>query len=94
MTNFGDNQMKSVDSWISVEINRELNCKYPNSIKALQLTQQLIAQAKERLGKRRNSKEVEKVRKSKSKSISQMPRKPEVKELKLYETVIIPVFGR
>jgi len=60
----------------------------------------LNERAKDRLAKQGNSKEVEKVRKNtvSYKSISQMPREPEVKELKLYvdkkyETVIMPVFG-
>jgi len=65
-----------------------------------ELAQQLNERAKDRLAKQGNSKEVEKVRKNtvSYKSISQMPREPEVKELKLYvdkkyETVIMPVFG-
>ncbi|XP_026473184.1 FACT complex subunit spt16 [Ctenocephalides felis] len=58
------------------------------------------AKAKERLAKQTGGKEEEKVRKStiSYKSVNQMPREPEVKELKLfvdkkYETVILPVFG-
>nr|AAB80936.1 probable transcriptional regulator dre4 [Drosophila melanogaster] len=65
-----------------------------------ELAQQLNERAKDRLARQGNSKEVEKVRKNtvSYKSISQMPREPEVKELKLYvdkstETVIMPVFG-
>lgn len=60
----------------------------------------LNEKAKERLARQSGGKEAEKVRKStvSYKSVNQMPREPEVKELKLYvdrkyETVILPVFG-
>ncbi|XP_045514444.1 FACT complex subunit spt16 isoform X1 [Pieris brassicae] len=60
----------------------------------------LNEKAKERLAKQSSGKEGEKIRKStvSYKSISQMPRENEVKELKLYvdrkyETVILPIFG-
>lgn len=60
----------------------------------------LNEKAKERLARQSGGKEAEKVRKSTSsyKSVNQMPREPEVKELKLYvdrkyETVIMPIFG-
>ncbi|KFB51536.1 AGAP006817-PA-like protein [Anopheles sinensis] len=60
----------------------------------------LNEKAKERLAKQAGGKEAEKVRKStvSYKSVNQMPREPEVKELKLYvdrkyETVIMPIFG-
>lgn len=65
-----------------------------------ELAQQLNEKAQERLARQGGSKETEKVRKStvSYKSVNQMPREPEVKELKLfvdrkYETVIMPVFG-
>lgn len=60
----------------------------------------LNEKAKERLAQQSGGKEAEKVRKStiSYKSVNQMPREPEVKDLKLYvdrkyETVIMPVFG-
>lgn len=60
----------------------------------------LNEKAKERLAKQSTGKDTEKLRKStvSYKSISQMPRENEVKELKLYvdrkyETVILPIFG-
>lgn len=60
----------------------------------------LNEKAKERLAKQSSGKDTEKVRKStvSYKSVSQMPRENEVKELKLYvdrkyETVILPIFG-
>lgn len=60
----------------------------------------LNEKAKERLARQSGGKEAEKVRKStvSYKSVNQMPREPEVKELKLYvdrkyETVIMPIFG-
>lgn len=60
----------------------------------------LNEKAKERLSKQSGGKEAEKVRKStvSYKSVNQMPREPEVKDLKLYvdkkyETVIMPIFG-
>ncbi|GAB0094238.1 FACT complex subunit spt16 [Sergentomyia squamirostris] len=64
------------------------------------LAQALNEKAKERLAKQGGAKETEKVRKStvSYKSVNQMPREAEVKELKLYvdrkyETVIMPIFG-
>lgn len=60
----------------------------------------LNEKAKERLAKQGGAKDVEKVRKNtiSYKNFNQMPRVPEVKELKLYvdqkyETVILPVYG-
>ncbi|CAG5011929.1 unnamed protein product [Parnassius apollo] len=60
----------------------------------------LNEKAKERLAKQSSGKDSEKIRKStvSYKSVSQMPRENEVKELKLYvdrkyETVILPIFG-
>ncbi|KAJ8921061.1 hypothetical protein NQ315_015857 [Exocentrus adspersus] len=60
----------------------------------------LNEKAKERLAKQSGAKDVEKVRKNtvSYKSVNQMPRVPEVKELKLYvdqkyETVILPIYG-
>lgn len=60
----------------------------------------LNEKAKERLAKQSGAKDVEKVRKNtiSYKNVNQMPRVPEVKELKLYvdqkyETVILPIYG-
>lgn len=65
-----------------------------------ELAAQLNEKAKERLAKQSGSKDKEKVRKNtvSYKNVNQMPREPEVKELKLYvdqkyETVILPVYG-
>ncbi|XP_015604416.1 FACT complex subunit spt16 isoform X2 [Cephus cinctus] len=65
-----------------------------------ELAQQLNEIAKARLAQQSGGKEQEKIRKStvSYKSLSHMPREPEVKELKLYvdkkyETVILPIFG-
>ncbi|XP_076655949.1 FACT complex subunit spt16-like isoform X3 [Halictus rubicundus] len=65
-----------------------------------ELAQQLNELAKARLAQQSGGKEQEKIRKStvSYKSLSHMPREPEVKELKLYvdkkyETVILPIFG-
>lgn len=65
-----------------------------------ELAVMLNEKAKERLAKQSGAKDVEKVRKNtvSYKNSSQMPRVPEVKELKLYvdqkyETVILPVYG-
>ncbi|KAK1121312.1 splicing associated factor Dre4 [Melipona bicolor] len=65
-----------------------------------ELAQQLNEVAKARLAQQSGGKEQEKIRKStvSYKSLSHVPREPEVKELKLfvdkkYETVILPIFG-
>ncbi|KAJ6643723.1 FACT complex subunit spt16 [Pseudolycoriella hygida] len=65
-----------------------------------ELAIQLNERARERLDKQGDVKEAEKTRKNmvSYKSVNQMPREPEVKDLKLYvdkkyETVIMPVFG-
>ncbi|CAH0557604.1 unnamed protein product [Brassicogethes aeneus] len=65
-----------------------------------ELAQLLNEKAKERLAKQSGAKDVEKVRKNtiSYKNVNQMPRVPEVKELKLYvdqkyETVILPIYG-
>ncbi|XP_012522808.1 FACT complex subunit spt16 isoform X2 [Monomorium pharaonis] len=65
-----------------------------------ELAQQLNEIAKARLAQQSGGKEQEKIRKStvSYKSLSHMPREPEVKELKLYvdkkyETVILPIAG-
>lgn len=65
-----------------------------------ELAKQLNAIAKARLAQQSGGKEQEKIRKStvSYKSLSHMPREPEVKELKLYvdkkyETVILPIAG-
>jgi len=82
------------------KLRNEINTEEKRKEHQRELAQQLNERAKDRLAKQGNSKEVEKVRKNtvSYKSISQMPREPEVKELKLYvdkkyETVIMPVFG-
>lgn len=65
-----------------------------------ELALQLNEKAKERLAKQSGAKGVEKVRKNtiSYKNVNQMPRVPEVKEMKIYvdqkyETVILPVYG-
>ncbi|KAG8222217.1 hypothetical protein J437_LFUL001415 [Ladona fulva] len=65
-----------------------------------ELAQQLNEAAKQRMAQRKGGQAEERVRKSNVsyKSSSQVPREPEVKELKIfvdrkYETVILPVFG-
>ncbi|XP_032592333.1 FACT complex subunit spt16 isoform X2 [Drosophila grimshawi] len=82
------------------KLRNEINTEEKRKEHQRELAQQLNERAKERLAKQGNSKEVEKVRKNtvSYKSMSQIPREPEVKELKLYvdkkyETVIMPVFG-
>ncbi|XP_030372702.1 FACT complex subunit spt16 isoform X2 [Scaptodrosophila lebanonensis] len=82
------------------KLRNEINTEEKRKEHQRELAQQLNERAKERLAKQGNSKEVEKVRKNtvSYKSMSQMPREPDVKELKLYvdkkyETVIMPVFG-
>lgn len=85
-----------LDSKLRTETNTEEKRKQHQK----ELAQLLNEKAKERLSKQNESKEVEKIRKNTAsyKSMSQMPREPEVRELKLYvdkkyETVIMPVFG-
>ncbi|KAH8365695.1 hypothetical protein KR093_003515 [Drosophila rubida] len=82
------------------KLRNEINTEEKRKEHQRELAQALNERAKERLAKQGNSKEVEKVRKNtvSYKSMSQIPREPEVKELKLYvdkkyETVIMPVFG-
>lgn len=82
------------------KLRTETNTEEKRKQHQKELAQQLNEKAKERLAKQGESKEVEKVRKNtvSYKSMSQMPREPEVKELKLYvdkkyETVIMPIFG-
>ncbi|KAF7278316.1 hypothetical protein GWI33_008533 [Rhynchophorus ferrugineus] len=65
-----------------------------------ELALQLNEKAKERLAKQGGAKDVEKVRKNtvSYKNVTQMPRVPEIKEMKIYvdqkyETVILPVYG-
>ncbi|XP_030751148.1 FACT complex subunit spt16 [Sitophilus oryzae] len=65
-----------------------------------ELAAQLNEKAKERLAKQGGAKDVEKVRKNtvSYKNVNQMPRVPEIKEMKIYvdqkyETVILPVYG-
>lgn len=85
-----------LDSKLRNEQNSEEKRKQHQRELAIALNEK----AKERLAKQGGGKETEKVRKStvSYKSVNQMPREPEVKELKLYvdrkyETVIMPVFG-
>ncbi|XP_017471590.1 PREDICTED: FACT complex subunit spt16 isoform X1 [Rhagoletis zephyria] len=82
------------------KLRTETNTEEKRKQHQKELAQLLNEKARERLAKQGESKEVEKVRKNtvSYKSVSQMPREPEVKELKLYvdkkyETVILPVFG-
>ncbi|ALC43184.1 dre4 [Drosophila busckii] len=82
------------------KLRNEINTEEKRKEHQRELAKQLNERARERLAKQGNSKEVEKVRKNtvSYKSMSQIPREPEVKELKLYvdkkyETVIMPVFG-
>lgn len=65
-----------------------------------ELAEQLNREAKERLAQQKGVQKEEKVRKSNVsyKSVGQIPREPEVTELKIfvdkkYETVILPIFG-
>ncbi|XP_060516810.1 FACT complex subunit spt16 [Cylas formicarius] len=65
-----------------------------------ELAAQLNEKAKERLAKQSGSKDVEKVRKNtvSYKNVNQMPKVPEIKEMKIfvdqkYETVILPIYG-
>ncbi|KAI8126369.1 FACT complex subunit spt16 [Lucilia cuprina] len=82
------------------KLRTETNTEEKRKQHQKELAQLLNEKAKERLSKQGDSKEVEKVRKNTAsyKSMSQMPREPEVKDLKLYvdkkyETVIMPIFG-
>lgn len=85
-----------LDSKLRNEANSEDKRKQHQKELAISLNEK----AKERLAKQGGGKEAEKVRKStvSYKSVNQMPREPEVKDLKLfvdrkYETVIMPIFG-
>lgn len=82
------------------KLRTETNTEEKRKQHQKELAQLLNEKARERLAKQGDCKEVEKVRKNtvSYKSVSQMPREPEVKELKLYvdkkyETVILPIFG-
>lgn len=82
------------------KLRTETNTEEKRKQHQKELAQLLNEKARERLAKQGESKEVEKVRKNtvSYKSVSQMPREPEIKELKLYvdkkyETVILPIFG-
>ncbi|XP_053955465.1 FACT complex subunit spt16 isoform X1 [Anastrepha ludens] len=82
------------------KLRTETNTEEKRKQHQKELAHLLNEKARERLAKQGESKEVEKVRKNtvSYKSVSQMPREPEVKELKLYvdkkyETVILPIFG-
>lgn len=85
-------------------IESKLRSEHPSEEKRKEhqkeLALQLNEKAKERLAKQSGAKDVEKVRKNtvSYKNVNQMPRVPEVKELKLYvdqkyETVILPIYG-
>lgn len=88
----------------SAVIESKLRSEHPSEEKRKEhqkeLAMQLNEKAKERLAKQSGAKDVEKVRKNtvSYKNSNQMPRVPEVKELKLYvdqkyETVILPIYG-
>lgn len=85
-------------------IESKLRSEHPSEEKRKEHQKELAAllneKAKERLAKQSGAKDIEKVRKNtvSYKNVNQMPRVPEVKELKLYvdqkyETVILPVYG-
>ncbi|XP_031631235.1 FACT complex subunit spt16 isoform X2 [Contarinia nasturtii] len=85
---------------LETKLRSEQNAEEKRKQHQRELAEQLNARAQERLEKQNGVKETEKVRKStvSYKSVNQMPREPEVKELKLfvdkkYETVIMPIFG-
>lgn len=85
---------------LDTKLRTEQNAEEKRKQHQKELAQQLNEKARERLEKQDGIKETEKVRKNtvSYKSVNQMPREPEVKELKLYvdkkyETVIMPVFG-
>lgn len=82
------------------KLRNEQNSEEKRKLHQKELAVALNEKAKERLAKQGDGKEVEKVRKStvSYKGVNQMPREPEVKELKLfvdrkYETIIMPIFG-
>ncbi|XP_065074027.1 FACT complex subunit spt16 [Ochlerotatus camptorhynchus] len=82
------------------KLRNEQNSEEKRKLHQRELAIALNEKAKERLAKQGGGKETEKVRKStiSYKGVNQMPREPEVKELKLfvdrkYETVIMPIFG-
>ncbi|XP_055534629.1 FACT complex subunit spt16 isoform X2 [Wyeomyia smithii] len=83
------------------KLRNEQNSEEKRKQHQKELADALNEKAKERLAKQGGGKEAEKVRKSTVSykgGINQMPREPEVKELKLfvdrkYETVIMPIFG-
>lgn len=85
-------------------IESKLRSEHPSEEKRKEHQKELAVllneKAKERLAKQSGAKDVEKVRKNtvSYKNVNQMPRVPEVKELKLYvdqkyETVILPIYG-
>ncbi|KAF5287110.1 hypothetical protein FQR65_LT12333 [Abscondita terminalis] len=85
-------------------IESKLRSEHPSEDKRKEHQKELAImlneKAKERLAKQSGAKDVEKVRKNtvSYKNINQMPRVPEVKDLKLfvdqkYETVILPIYG-
>lgn len=85
---------------LDTKLRSEQNAEEKRKQHQRELAEQLNERARERLEKQNGVKETEKVRKStvSYKNINQMPREPEVKELKLfvdkkYETVIMPIFG-
>ncbi|XP_058830141.1 FACT complex subunit spt16 isoform X1 [Topomyia yanbarensis] len=83
------------------KLRNEQNSEEKRKQHQKELADALNEKAKERLAKQGGGKEAEKVRKSTVSykgGVNQMPREPEVKELKLfvdrkYETVIMPIFG-
>lgn len=85
---------------IESKLRSEVGSEEKRKLHQKELASLLNEKAKERLAKQSSGKEEEKVRKNtvSYKSVNQMPRETEVKELKLYvdrkyETVILPVFG-
>ncbi|KAK4879994.1 hypothetical protein RN001_008140 [Aquatica leii] len=85
-------------------IESKLRSEHPSEDKRKEHQKELAImlneKAKERLAKQSGAKDVEKVRKNtvSYKNTNQMPRVPEVKDLKLYvdqkyETVILPIYG-
>lgn len=85
-----------LDSKLRTETNTEERRKEHQK----ELGKILNVRARERLAKQDESKEIEKIRKNtvSYKSVLQMPKEPEIENLKLfvdktYETVIMPIFG-
>lgn len=85
---------------IESKLRSEQSAEEKRKLHQKELASMLNEKAKERLAKQSNGKEEEKIRKNtvSYKGVNQMPREPEVRDLKLYvdrkyETVILPIFG-